>query len=205
MRTPDPSAEADAAQEERAPRLSPVLVYLLKGVLYRDQHPRVWHDLEALEGKVVDYFKTIGLELMVDESEGFAYLKQTPLDEDDDMPRLIQRRPLSYPVSVLCVLLRKKLVEADAGSGESRVVLTRDQIVEMMRVFSPQRADEAFTEDQIEAHIRKAVDLDLLKALKADPPVYEVRPIIKALVDADWLQNLDERIEAYQKHGNSPA
>jgi len=108
-------------------------------------------------------------------------------------------------VSVLCVLLRKKLVEADAGSGESRVVLTRDQIVEMMRVFSPQRADEAFTEDQIEAHIRKAVDLDLLKALKADPPVYEVRPIIKALVDADWLQNLDERIEAYQKHGNSPA
>lgn len=205
MRKPEPPSPDPTAQAPRAPRLQPVLIYLLKGVLYRDQHPLVWHDLEALEGKVVDYFKLVGLDLMVDEAEGFAYLKQVPLEEDDEMPRLIQRRPLSYPVSVLCVLLRKKVVEADAGGGGSRVVLTRDQIVEMMRVFSPQRADEAFTEDQIEAHIRKAVELDLLKPLKADPPAYEVRPIIKALVDADWLQNLDERIKAYQEHGNASA
>lgn len=205
MKTPNPPTTNPEAQTPRQPRISPVLVYLLKGVLYRDQHPLVWQDLDALEGKVVDYFKTVGLDLMVDEAEGFAYLKQMPLAEDDEMPRLIQRRPLSYPVSVLCVLLRKKVVEADAGGGGSRVVLTRDQIVEMMRVFSPQRADEAFTEDQIEAHIRKAVELDLLKPLKADPPAFEVRPIIKALVDAEWLQNLDARINAYREHGNTSA
>ena len=93
--------------------------------------------------------------------------------------------------------------QTDAGGGGSRVVLTRDEIVEMMRVFSPQRADEAFTEDQIEAHTRKAIELDLLKPLKSDPPAYEVRPIIKALVDAEWLQNLDEKIKAYQEHGNA--
>ncbi|MBI4397273.1 MAG: DUF4194 domain-containing protein [Elusimicrobia bacterium] len=202
MPTSETPPSDSAAQSPRAPRLPPVLIYLLKGVLYRDQHPLVWHDLEALEAKVVDYFKTIGLDLVVDEAEGFAYLKQTQLEEDDEVPRLIQRRPLSYPVSVLCVLLRKKVVEADAGGGGSRVVLTRDQIVEMMRVFSRERADEAFTEDQIESHIRKAEDLDLLKPLKSDPPAYEVRPIIKALVDADWLQNIDERIKTYQEHGN---
>lgn len=198
----DPSASIPSTPSPRTPRLSPVLIYLLRGVLYRDQHPLVWHDLEALESKVIDYFKTIGLELAVDEAEGFAYLKQAELEEEGEIPRLIQRRPLSYPVSVLCVLLRKKVIEAEAGGGGSRVVLTRDQIVEMIRVFSRDRADEAFIEDQIEAHARKAEDLGLLKALKSDPPAYEVRPIIKALVDAEWLQNLDERIRSYQEHGN---
>lgn len=201
MPTPEPTIPQ--SPEPRGPRLSPVLVYLLKGVLYREQHPVVWHDLEALQAKVVDYFKTIGLELIIDTSEGFAYLRQAELPEEDEIPRLIQRRPLSYPVSVLCVLLRKKVIEADAGGGGSRVVLTRDQIVELMRVFSRERADEAFTEDQIEAHIRKAVDLDILKALKGDPPAYEVRPIIKALIDAEWLRNIDERLKAYQEHGNT--
>ena len=199
MRTPDPSVPD---HQTRTPRLSPVLVYLLRGVLYRDQHPHVWHDLEAIEAKVIDYFKTIGLEVVVDSAEGFAYLKQMQLEEDDGIPRLIQRRPLSFPVSVLCVLLRKKLIEADAGGG-GRVVLTRGEIVEMMRVFSRDRPDEVFTEDQIESYIRKAEDLDLLKALKADPPAYEIRPIVKALVDADWLQNLDERIGAYRDHENT--
>lgn len=193
------------AQTPRTPRLSPVLVHLLKGVLYRDQYPVVWHDMESLEAGAMDYFKTIGLDLIVDRAEGFAYLKQAPLDEDAGIPRLIQRRPLGYAVSILCVLLRKKMVEADAGGSGSgnRVVLTHEQIVEMMQVFAPRRADETFTEDQIETQIKKAVELELLKPLEATPPAYEVRPIIKALVNADWLQNLDQTIKAYQEHGNS--
>lgn len=72
----------------------------------------------------------------------------------------------------------------------------------MMKVFLPQRANEAFTEQQIEAQINKAVELEVLKPLESKPPVYEVRPILKALVTADWLQNLDEAIKAYQEHGN---
>jgi len=196
-----PSEPASPFPASRTPELSPVLVHLLKGVLYRDQHPALWHDLEALESKVVDYFKVIGLDLTMDEAEGFAYLKQTSSDEESSLPRLIQRRPLSYPLSVLCALLRKKMIEVDAGGGDRRVVVTRDQIVEMMRLFSPLRADEAFTEDRIDAHVRKAVDLDLLKPLKADPQAgsapaaYEARTIIKALVDADWLQRLEEKMK----------
>jgi hypothetical protein len=188
----------------RAPKLPPILVHLLKGVLYRDQHPQVWHDLEALEAQVLDYFKTIGLDLMIDQAEGFAYLKQAPLDEDSGIPRLIQRRPLGYALSVLCVLLRKRMVEADAGGSGAgnRVVLTHEQIVEMMKVFFPQRANEAFTEQQIDTQINKAVAMEVLKPLESAPPAYEVRPILKALATADWLQNLDEAIKAYQEHGN---
>jgi hypothetical protein len=188
---------------QRSPRISPVLIALLKGVLYREQQPILWNDLKALEGKIVDYFKTIGLNLMVDEAEGFAFLKQSPTSEAEDLPRLIHRRPLSYPLSLLCVLLRKKMAEADAGGMGSRVVLEHHQIVEMMRLFLPRRTNEASVEDRIETNIQKAVGLDLLRPLKLEPPAYEVRPIVKALVDGDWLANLDEKLKAYQESVNN--
>lgn len=187
----------------RSPKISPVLIALLKGVLYREQQTLLWNDLKALEGKVVDYFKTIGLNLMVDEAEGFAFLKQAQTNDDEDLPRLIHRRPLSYPVSVLCVLLRKKMVEADAGGTGTRVVLEHNQIIEMMRLFLPQRANEASVEDRIETNIQKAIDLDLLRPLKVEPPAYEIRPIIKALVDGDWLADLDGKLKAYQENVNN--
>lgn len=192
------------ATEARQPHLSPVLIHLLRGVIYRDQQPVLWDDLQRLQSEVMDYVKKIGLDLHVDELEGFAYLKQMPVeDAENGLPRLIQRRPLSYPVSLLCALLRKKLVESDAGGGGIRVVLTRDQIVDLMRVFLPERSDEVSVENRIENSINKVEELGLLKALKADPPAYEVRRIIKALVDADWLASMEKKLKPENGDGNS--
>lgn len=57
-------------------------------------------------------------------------------------PRLIARRPLSYPVSLMLALLRKRLAEADAGGGDARLVLSREEIAELMRVFLPDGTNE---------------------------------------------------------------
>ena len=38
---------------------------------------------------------------------------------------------------------RKKLAEFDAQSGDTRLMLTRDQIAETMRVFLPATSNEA--------------------------------------------------------------
>ena len=183
---------ANAAESPRTPRLSPVLVHLLKGVLYRDQHPVVWNDLIILQAAVMDFMMKLALELHVDEAEGYAYLTQRASEEgEDDVPRLIQRRPLSYPVSLLCALLRKRLVEGDAA-GEMRVVVTRDRLVDMMRQFSPARSNEVAAEEQLDGVINRVADMGFLKPLKGDPPAFEVRRILKALVDADWLARLEE-------------
>ncbi len=62
---------------------------------------------------------------MLDEAEGYAFLRSRQ-DEDEDaqavMPRLVVRRQLSYPVSLLLALLRKKLAEFDAGGGDTRLI-----------------------------------------------------------------------------------
>ena len=66
-------------------------------------------------------------------AEGYAFLRSRLPDGDDtgaQLPRLVARRPLSFPVSLLLALLRKKLAEFDAGGGQEaggvRLVLTRD-------------------------------------------------------------------------------
>ncbi len=184
------------------PSLGTVVVSLLKGVVYRDQHSKVWQQLEDLQARVIDYVKVLGLDLVLDEAEGYAFLKQAS-NEESELPKLVARRPLSFPVSLLCVLLRKKMVEQDAGGGESRLVMTREQIVEMMRVFLPDRANEARLFDQIDTHINKVAEFGFLKKLSSTPPAWEVRRIIKALVDADWLADFNEKLKVYREHAQS--
>lgn len=189
-------------ENKNLPQLGPVVVKLMKGVVYRDQQEAIWQDLTTLRAPVIDYLRVIGLEVVVDEAEGYAFLRQGDPEEKEEttIPRLIQRRPLSYQVSLLCVLLRKKLVEADAGGGEARVILTRDQMVEMMRVFLPDQANEAKLVDKIDVTINKVVELGFLRKHRKETRIYEVRRIIKALVDADWLANMDEKLKVYHDH-----
>lgn len=39
--------------------------------------------------------------------------------------------------------LRKRMAEFDAGGGDTRLVLARDEIAELMRVFLPDGTNEA--------------------------------------------------------------
>lgn len=190
-----------------------VAVTLLKGVLYQDTDARLWGRLLILQARVRDYMAVLGLELILDEAEGYAFLRShDPDDEDTDtsIPRLVARRPLSFPVSLLLALLRRKLAEADAGGGATRLVLTREQIVEMVRVFLPEASNEARLIDRIERDLNKIVDLGFARRLKppagqsSAPPTYEVRRILKAFVDAQWLADFDARLAEYQTQLSEP-
>lgn len=183
-------------------RLSQVLVALFRGVLHRDAAPGVWQGLLNLQARVRDYVSVLGLELILDEAEGYAYLRQRPRDPDetDALPRLVARRQLSYPVSLLLALLRKKLAEHDATGGDTRLVLSREQIVEQMRVFLPETANEAKLLDRIDSHINKAVELGMLRRMRGQEQRYEVRRILKAFVDAQWLGEFEERLRGYRAY-----
>lgn len=186
--------------------LSAVIIPLLKGVIYQETDGGLWNALLNLQARVRDYVAVLGLELVLDEAEGYAFLRSRQADavEDDTapkLPRLIARRPLSFPVSLLLALLRKRLAEFDRGGGETRLVLSREDIVELIRVFLPQRSNEARLIDQIETHINKVVELGFLRKLKTSAnqaASYEVRRILKAFVDAQWLSEFDVRLAEYQ-------
>jgi hypothetical protein len=201
------------------PDLSSLVIPLLKGVIYRDEaiarnNANLWNGLLDLQARVRDYVAVLGLELVLDEAEGYAFLRARNYEDDETttrLPRLVARRPLSFPVSLLLALLRKKLAEFDAGGGQdvdgSRLVLSRDDIVELIRVFLPEASNEARLMDRVDTYINKAVELGFLRRMKpvaGQPTAFEVRRILKAFVDAQWLADFDVRLAAYRAQLEAP-
>ena len=201
-------AEQDHEVAAATNDLSTLVIFLLKGVIYQEADAVLWNALLSLQGRVRDYVAVLGLELVLDEAEGYAFLRSRQESADDaafKLPRLVARRPLSFPVSLLLALLRKKLAEFDASGGDTRLVLSRDEIVELIRVFLPEGSNEVKLIDQIETHLNKIVELGFLRRLKSSATnqvgqaaVFEVRRILKAFVDAQWLADFDARLTAYQ-------
>ena len=221
------------------PELSQLMVHLLKGVLYREDDERLWSSLLRLQARVREQAAVLLLDLVLDEAEGYAFLKSRPDPDENEvsaqayigvtdvrrsgrsqsegaprLPRLVARRPLSYPVSLMLALLRKRMAEFDAGGGDTRLVLSRDEIVELTRVFLPDGTNEARLVDQVDATIAKVVDLGFLRRLKPaagsgqqtgqERGHYEVRRILKAFVDAQWLAEFDARLEVYRTALSAP-
>ena len=186
--------------EPASTQLSVVLITLLKGILYRADNDR-WQALLTLQPRVREHARVLGLDLIVDEAEGFAYLRtHEPEDGEAELPRLIARRQLSFPVSLLLVLLRKRLAEQDASGGEIRLILTREQIGEQVRVFLPQATNEAKMLDEIDTWLGRIVELGFVRRLKSEGQMYEVHRVLKSFVDAQWLADFEQRLAEYRLH-----
>lgn len=182
--------------------LSGVLIALFRGVLYRDRQEAIWQQLMTLHNRVRDYVRVLSLDLVLDDAEGYAYLKQLADDETEDaVPRLVARRQLSYPISLLLALLRKKLAEHDAGGGDPRLILSQADMVEMLRLFLPDTTNEARLFDRIQTDINKVVELGFLRKLRGQDDRYEVRRILQSFVDAQWLGEFEQHLAAYREHG----
>ena len=63
------------------PDLSQAVTHLMKGVVYRDTQEKAWRHLLALQSQVRDYVAVLGLLVVIDEAEGYAFLRQRPADD----------------------------------------------------------------------------------------------------------------------------
>jgi hypothetical protein len=187
---------------EDGDRLPVILIALLKGVVYREDNNRKWQDLIDHQGPVRDYLSVIGLELLFDEDEGFAFLKNRERNDDDhEIPQLIVRRQLSYPVSLLLAQLRRKLAEHDASSGEERLIVDKQEIIDLMGTFFVSGSNEVQFIRKIDGALQKVYELGFVRFLGDKKEKIEVKRIIKAFVDAQWLQEFDTRIKEYLDYG----
>src|ERR1700730_11963310 len=92
------------------------IIRLMQGVVYRETDEDTWLTLERLGAGVRDHFAAIGVDVVVDDAEGYAYLRSRPEEDGDEaLPRLVRRRALTYNVSLLLVLLRKRLLGVETG------------------------------------------------------------------------------------------
>jgi len=167
--------------------LTLALVSLLKGIVERDQQAEAWQAIIANRSGVSDYLAVLNLRLHLDDTDGYAFVRQIVNEDDGPTPQLVVRRPLSYRASLLLVLLRKRLLEHDARSGEPRLIIGFDDILELMRIYLAESADETRLNRSVETAINKAVELGLLGRLPKSPGNFEVKRAIKAIIDADFV------------------
>lgn len=180
---------------------STALVSLLKGVVNRDDHIKQWNTITIHAAQIDDYFAQIGLVMVLDQTDGYAYLKQLDLNGNDvDIPRLIPRHQLNYMTSILLVLLRKQLIDFDQHSSEGRFIISKQDIVEKLSPFLKETTNEAKQFKDIEASIKRIESMGLIRSLKDSNSKFEILRIIRGFVDAQCLEKIDERLEEYRNY-----
>ena len=66
-------------------------------------------------------------------------------------------------------------------------------------IFVPEGSNDARIIEQVDTHLNKIVELGFVRPLRGQEGTFEVRRILKAFVDAQWLSDFDERLTTYRK------
>lgn len=193
-------------------------VRLLQGPLYEDDGP-AWKSLLIWQTRVSEYFADIGVSLFLDAAEGYAFLTQ---DEDENgetsggLPRLIRKMPLTFEMSLLCVILREALEQFDVSQSESSMLVMRSyEIKELVSVYLKEKTDQTRLYRDLDRYINQAAELTFLREIRDDRPprgngspeqsapgedqdrAFEVRRILRAKIDTQFLENFKREMETY--------
>jgi hypothetical protein len=181
---------------DRVAPYAPVLIKLLQGVVTYDD-TTTWGLLLHHRVLVEDYFARMGLHLRLYEADGYAFLQQPEAEQEQSdrkeppLPRLTRRDRLSYPITLLLVLLRERLDQFEAATPEAdRLFLTQDQLRDLLRPFLSERSDERATQRKSDETVNKVVELGFLKRVAGEGPRYEVRRVLKARIDGAKLAEI---------------
>jgi len=142
---------------------------------------------------------------VVDEAEAFAWLRQREPEEGETvLPRLVRRAPLTWEQTLLCVLLRDRLLQFDrANEPDGRLVLTSDDFREMLHPFLPESGDVAKLDRRINGLRAKAEELGFVRGFAAPSGIcYEVRRILKARLPVDDLERIRDTVLAWKSNAN---
>jgi hypothetical protein len=175
-------------------------VRLLQGVIYLED-TRTWDAVLSHRSQLEEYFGRLGLTLVVDDSEGFAFLRQLEPEElpaeYEALPKLFRRTSLSYGATLLCVLLRDALRRFDEEELENeRCVVETSSLLDDWKSFFPVEVDELRRFKELSASLRKLEELKFIRRFRSEPEAWEVRRILKARLPAAQLQQLRDQLLA---------
>ena len=173
---------------------STTLISLLSGIVMKNGNAEIWNTIMSKQYLIDEYMAKIGLSLVIDEDGGYAFLKQ---NDGDELPHLVKRQPLSFRMSLFLVLLRNEINEYDSATGEGNLVVREEDMVRRMKPYFPEVTDEVKFTNSIDRCISKALEMKILMPVKDNEEEFEVQPILRRLVDAEWLSGFNRELERY--------
>lgn len=183
-------------------------VRLLQGAVYGDE-AKTWDLVLSHRSRLENYFGRVGLALVIDEPEGFAYLRQLEEEElpegYDRLPKLIRKNRLGYDVTLFCVLLRDELRRFEEQNVDSdRCILDSSGLFARLCELLPDNEDDVRKRKRFEHLLVRAQELGFLRKLPTAPPAYEIRRLIKARITAERLDALKTELFAQRDHNTNP-
>ncbi len=183
------------------PTSSFVKAKLLREPVYRED-AALWETLRAQREDIRHYFRQIGQELVVDDGEGFAFIRQLEPEGDEPVPRLTQKRMLSYQATLLLVCLREELLRFEGAADDStRLVKSREELHGLVSTFIAESNNQVRDARGIDTAIARLEEYGFLRALNADRETFEVMRIIKARLTPVQLEEIKERLLRYAQSG----
>lgn len=175
-------------------------VRLLQGVVYSSDS-KAWDQVLTYRSNLEDYFGRIGLILVVAEDDGLAYLRQRTDEERDNdgdsLPRLFRRTPLSYEVTLLCVLLRDELRRFENEDlDNTRCTVTLDSLLPMWKSFQPVEVDDVKCRGTLTSAMRKLEQMEFVQPFGGEDE-FEIRMILKARLPLESLDDLREQLQRF--------
>ncbi|MBN9297863.1 MAG: DUF4194 domain-containing protein [Filimonas sp.] len=179
-----------------------VFIKLLKGpVEYLEKSS--WEKLITYKTELAGFVQQLGLTLMLDEDDGYAYLKHTVSEEDDETGvSWMQRRAFTYDESVMLVLLRDMMAEFEVGEVVTReLVKKRREIKEYAELFFKENASRVKFIKELDKLIDRAEENGFLDIVEnndvSDEQKFRIKKIIKARVDSEVLEQFKQQLEKH--------
>jgi hypothetical protein len=179
-----------------------VVVKLLKGPLeYVDKG--IWEKLLQHKVELTGFLQQLGLHLVLDEQDGFAFVKHALSEDDEAYVSWVQRRSYTYEESIMLVLLREMMAEFEVSEATTReLIKKRREIKEYAELHFKEGASRIKFLKEIDRLIDKMEENDFLHKIEnhevADEQRFRIRKIIKAKVDSEVLDNFHQQLTAHQ-------
>ena len=177
---------------------TPVFIKLLKGpVEYLEK--TAWEQLLQYQTELTKFLQQMGLILVLEKEDGYAWLEQAKLDEEDNVVGWVRRIQLGYEESILLVLLRDMMAEFEVGEASTReLIKKRREIKEYAELFFKENPSRVKFIRDLDRLIDRVEELDFLEKVEnndlPDEQKFRVKKIIKARVDNELLENFKQQL-----------
>lgn len=176
-----------------------VLVYLMRqGAILAAENLKLFEQLRRYETAIRQHLAEVYIQLVLDSKHGVAYIVNaeniTDIDEDtssisDDFPTLIRKRTLTLYDTLVLLILRKYYQERETA-GEQRIIIDVERIQSSLIPFIPITNHDSKDRKKLSGSLEKLSDKKVLSIIRGEDGRYEITPIIRYVVNAEFLQSL---------------
>ena len=200
----DNQTEMEHAQDRDTDALMPhvarrVLVYLMRqGVILAAENLKLFDLLCRYEAEIRRHLAEVYIQLVLDAKQGVAYIINLKSIQDeqedenqhlDDFPVLIRKRTLTVYDTLILLVLRKYYQERETA-GEHKIIIDIERIQSSLMPFIPLTNHDSKDRKKLNAALEKFIEKKVLTGLRGEEGRYEITPIIRYVVNAEFLQSL---------------